>query len=262
MAASQLAITINLKSIRIVKFLRSIIKRSLPPKFFELRSRFSEIVKHKKYSQLSVDRVFAQIYRNKEWGNDGEFYSGTGSHDLNIITPYIREIGEFLRSFEKKPTIVDLGAGDFNVGKHFVDFAGHYYACDIVPELQQHNKRRFSFPNVDFLCLNAVEDELPDGEVVFIRQVLQHLSNMNIKKIIDKCSKYRWWVITEHLPMDPNFSPNKDITNGCGIRMLLNSGVILTEKPFNVSGYSSRTICEADEYGGVIRTTLFERQLI
>ena len=44
-----------------------------------------------------------------------------------------------------------------------------------------------------------------------------------------------------------------------GIRILFDSGVDLLAPPFNAKGYSHRILCESSEYGGVIRTTLFER---
>ena len=130
--------------------------------------------------------------------------------------------------------------------------------CVWKPELQAHNRGHFKFSNVDFLCLNIVEDDLPDGDVIFLRQVLQHLSNQHIQKVLDKCRKYSFWVVTEHLPADKNFKPNADINAGCGIRLLFNSGVDLMKPPFNVDAPIVRVLCEVPADNGVIRTTLFE----
>ena len=112
-----------------------------------------------------------------------------------------------------------------------------------------------------FHCLNAIEDVLPEGDIIVIRQVLQHLSNDQILKVVDKCYKFDKWVVTDHLPSNSDFMPNLDISAGSGIRVLFNSGVVLSEPPFSISGYSSRILCEVPEYGGVIRTTLYERIL-
>ena len=244
--------------------LHSVARRLLPKRFSDARSRAAEARQHRRYSNLPVDRVFSEIYQNKEWGSDeGRYYSGTGSHDPVIVAPYVQVVKAFLASFPDKPVLVDLGSGDFNVGRQFVDFAQHYYACDIVAELQEHNRNCFDFPNVEFLSLNAVEDSLPDGDIIFIRQVFQHLSNTHIQQVLEKCRKYPYWVITEHLPDTPGFQPNADITAGCGIRVLFNSGVVLTAPPFNVTGFTVRLLCEVpEEYGGVIRTLLFERDAL
>jgi hypothetical protein len=244
----------------IVALLRAFVRRLLPQRFLKARGRAAEKRLHRKYENLPVDRVFAEIYGNKDWGaGEGAYYSGSGSHDVAIVAPYVDAVRILLSRLPEKPVVVDLGSGDFNVGGKFVDLARHYFACDIVAELQEHNRRHFPFPNVEFLRLNAIDDNLPDGDVIFIRQVLQHLPNKDIRKILDKCCKYDRWVVTEHLPSGADFVPNVDIAAGCGFRPLFNSGVVLTAPPFSVAGYSSRVLCEVSEYGGVIRTILFER---
>ena len=246
--------------IRVMALLRSIARAVLPKSILDMRARAAEARQHRKYSSMPVAQVFSEIYSNKEWGGEkGSFYSGTGSHDPSIVTPYVQVVRDILSSFTDKPVLIDLGSGDFNVGRQFADLAGHYYACDIVPELQVYNRTIFDFPNVEFLVVNAVEDSLPDGDIIFVRQVFQHLSNADVQQVLAKMMKYPRWVITEHLPGTSGFQPNADITAGCGIRVLFNSGLVLTEPPFSVSGYSTRVLCEVPEQGGVIRTILFER---
>lgn len=240
--------------------IRFFIRNLFPKRLLNARARAVEMQRHLQYRGLEVEHVFSKIYRQNEWGEkEGEFYSGSGSHNPNIVIPYVREVRAVLSSFPSKPVVVDLGSGDFNVGRHFVGYADRYYACDIVPELQEQNRKRFGLPHVEFLCLDIIEHDLPDGDVVFIRQVLQHLSNEHIRKVVAKCYKYHRWIITEHLPAERNFEPNVDIITGSGIRVLFDSGVVLTEPPFNVNGYATRVLCEVPEHDSVIRTTLFER---
>ena len=174
----------------------------------------------------------------------------------------MQAVTEYLKSWSSPPIIVDLGCGDFNVGKHFVDFAREYHACDIVPELQEYNRRRYQRQNLYFPCVNLIEDALPDGDIVFIRQVFQHLGNAQIEKALAKCKKYGTWIVTEHLPAGDDFTPNIDISAGCGIRGLVNSGVVITAPPFSLQNFQSRSICEIPYNGDVIRTMLFERQNI
>ncbi|MDP5081903.1 MAG: SAM-dependent methyltransferase, partial [Winogradskyella sp.] len=61
--------------------------------------------------------VMDQIYQKHLWGGkDYDFYSGDGSHDLDIIKPYLEAVISFLRSHNNELTVCDLGCGDFNIG--------------------------------------------------------------------------------------------------------------------------------------------------
>jgi hypothetical protein len=253
-------VPVLLKQSVALAWLRSLVRKCLPRRLQEARAHAAEVRQHLKYKGLPVEKVFSDIYQNKEWGgSDGGYYSGTGSHDPAVVLPYVHAVRELLLCLPAKPVVVDMGSGDFNVGSQFVDLASRYYACDIVSDLQEYNRQHYQFENVEFLCLNGVEHELPDGDIIFIRQVLQHLSNGHIQKVLEKCRKYQRWVITEHLPSGDEFVPNIDISVGCGVRSLFDSGVVLTAPPFSLTGYSSRVLCEVPEYGCMIRTTLFER---
>ena len=57
-----------------------------------------------------------------------------------------------------------------------------YNGVDIVDELIEHNRKTFRHPNIRFHCMDAAKDnvDLPFGELLIIRQVLQHLSNADI----------------------------------------------------------------------------------
>ena len=241
--------------------MRKTIKKMIPAWALSAGANAMEKLRHRSYSKLPVDQVFAKIYADREWGRGGDakFYSGAGSHAPEIVAPYVRAVTEYLQGLQSKPVIVDLGCGDFNVGKIFVDYASEYHACDIVPELQEHNRVNYGRAGLHFPCINIIDDALPDGDIVFIRQVLQHLGNDQIGKVIGKCEKYATWIVTEHLPAGEAFQANIDISAGCGIRRLIDSGVVLTAPPFSVSGYQTRILCDVPYHGDVIRTLLFER---
>ena len=174
-----------------------------------------------------------QIYAKKLWGdNNSPFYSGEGSYDPNIVNPYITSVSSFLKSFKNPITVCDLGCGDFNIGKQLVQYTKKYIAIDIVPELIAHNKENFNARNLEFQCLDIAKDELPKTDCVLLRQVLQHLSNTEIKNIVLKLASFKYVILTEHLP-EGYFKPNKDIISGQGIRLKKHSGIDLLMHPFN-----------------------------
>lgn len=142
--------------------------------------------------------IFSAVYQHGMWGGGrGVFYSGHGSHDDAVVGPYVDVVSAFLTPLPAKPSVVDLGCGDFAVGSKLRDFCAGYIVCDVVPELVERNQAAFGG---DFRCLDIARDDLPAGDVVFLREVLQHLDNESIKIVVDRLASYRWAVITELVP--------------------------------------------------------------
>ena len=214
--------------------------------------------------------IYDSIYRKTPWGRDkeGNPTSGPGSHTDRIIQPYIAKVKEMLKTNEIK-RIVDLGCGDFNVGKNFVEDCEHYIACDISQFILDANRKKFNFSTVDFVNLDIVEDPLPRGDIAFVRQVLQHLSNEDILKFVEKIKAtmpYKFLLVTEHLPSTSGFVANLNKRTGADIRLHIDSGVELHKKPFNLPVQSTKVLVEVaeplDQFpSSVIRSTLYELTL-
>ena len=116
----------------------------------------------------------------------------------------------------------------------------------IVQELIERNKKKFKKFNVDFRVLDITKNELPEAEVCFLRQVLQHLSNTSILCFIRLLKKkYKYILITEHFPSTTKFIPNIDKSDGPDIRIFQNSAVVLTAPPFNLKVVKEKIICES-----------------
>ena len=201
-----------------------------------------------------------QIYEMNLWGgSEFDFYSGSGSHDIDIINPYLESIISFLEKHNKSLTVCDLGCGDFNIGKQLTQYAKKYIATDIVENLIERNKQIHIADNLEFHCLDIAKDELPVGDCIILRQVLQHLSNKEIKNVVEKLVNYKYIILTEHLPLG-DFTPNKDIISGQGIRLKQNSGVNLLENPFNMKIKNETILSEytLEPGKGRIVTILYE----
>lgn len=201
-----------------------------------------------------------QIYSQKLWGTDDSgFYSGEGSHRPEIVKPYVEFVTNFLTSFENSLVVCDLGCGDFNVGKELVKHTKKYLAVDIVSDLIERNKKNFTAENLEFQCLDIAVDDLPSGDCAILRQVLQHLSNAEIQKIIRKLTNFKFLILTEHLPFG-EFIPNKDIISGQGTRLKKQSGLNLLVAPFNFKVKVKRDVStvKLDHGKGIIVTTIYE----
>lgn len=169
-------------------------------------------------------------------------------------------------TFPVPPDAVDLGCGDFNVGRQLRNVTGRYVACDIVPDVVNYNRLVFAQDDTDFRVLDMVTEDLPAGDIVFIRQVLQHLNNDQISRILPKLNRYKWLVLTESLPYQETFEPNHDVETGEYIRIDSGSGVDLAQSPFWLSFHNSTVLTEVvgayhkDGEADRIRTTAYQLQ--
>jgi hypothetical protein len=210
----------------------------------------------------SNSEIFTSTYMNYRWGrNRGDFalYSGDGSHKAEIVDGYISKVSEFLRKFNGKIIIVDIGCGDFNIGSKICDLASKYIACDVVPAVINSNKQKYRYANVKFQVLDATNETLPGGDIIILRQVLQHLSNIDIEKVLRSIEhKFKYLIFTDHQPLNPNWKPNIDKQTGSNIRNEFNSGLDLTAEPFNLSVVESQIIDSVKIDDGYIRTFIYK----
>ncbi|SHJ76709.1 class I SAM-dependent methyltransferase [Pseudozobellia thermophila] len=193
--------------------------------------------------------AMAQVYEKNLWGGESTFYSGEGSHRPELVGPYIDVVRTFLRSFDPALSVCDLGCGDFNVGKELVALARSYVAVDIVPALIVRNQEKFKAENLEFRCMDIAVDDLPPADCALLRQVLQHLSNAEVQGVVEKLDRYRYVILTEHLPIE-DFIPNRDIISGQGIRLKKGSGVDLLAPPFNFRVKEEKQLLSLDAGGG------------
>ena len=240
--------------------LKQVLKPLVPKAVVELRRRHAAARIDAQFARMTPSEVFTHVYSKRLWGagrDERDYCSGEGSRNEAIVGPYVAAVRKFLSNFASKPDVVDLGCGDFHVGRQLRDVCGSYTACDVVADLIARNERTFVALGVDFRTVDLVSDELPGGEVAILRQVLQHLDNAQIALIVPKLYKYRWLVLTEHLPESLSFRPNRDKPMGPGVRVRYGSGVVLTAPPFSLQAHGRTTLCSVPGTPGVILTLAY-----
>ena len=125
-----------------------------------------------------------------------------------------------------------------------------------MPDLIVHNKKTFKADNLEFRALVIAKDGVPAGDCVILRQVLQHLSNAEIKSVLDKLYDFKAVILTEHLP-EEDFEPNKDIISGQGFRLKKQSGVKLSAASCKAREKKQLLSVSSPGWKGVLVTTLF-----
>ena len=251
-----------------MNFIKNILKKILPPVFRQSyhKIQYKIFGIEATFKGMNTSDIFDKIYHDGIWGKDelGRPTSGSGSHSKDVVEPYLKAAKTIIKSIDCT-TIVDLGCGDFNVGKNFIDDCDKYVACDISSVILEQNKQAHQYDNIEFKQINIAKDELPKGDLAFVRQVLQHLSNREIKKFaeyLNKVKPYKHLLITEGLPFEKGFNPNIDKPSGSDTRFLLNSGVELHKEPFLLEYKSKSIICQINKKmvgaDGIIRSTLYK----
>jgi hypothetical protein len=219
-----------------VKRVKAVVRQILPRIAVEAYYSYRASKLNDLNRSMNTEDVFTDIYSNNGWGGaSGSFFSGAGSHEATIVGPYLAVMKRDLeRIGAASMTVVDLGCGDFSVGRRIAPLCGRYIGVDIVKPLIDHNRKIFGNSSVSFVHANMVTDDLPDGDVCLVRQVFQHLSNDQILAVLPKLDRYRCSFVTEHHPSETRLRQrNVDKPHGGGIRTSERSGVFLDQPPFN-----------------------------
>ncbi len=253
--------------------MKSKIRQLLPASLVRIYRRLRLGIESLVNRHRSVEQVFTSIYLERKWGgdSDGGLCSGAGSLNEDAVGPYISAVRDFLeREKLSSCRLVDLGCGDFRVGARLAPLAVSYVGVDVVRPVIEQNQSCHGSDTVKFQHRDILKDDLPVGDVCFLRQVLQHLSNNQISNVLQKVGNlYPWILITEHYP-GPGvfFTPNLDKTHGCDVRVGRKSGVYLDMPPFSLPSEKLECLLEVPGAGmgdtedpGVIRTFVYRTEV-
>ena len=173
-----------------------------------------------------MKQAFENIYRSGEWINSyGGTESGPGS-SLNCSSEYLMFLSDFIIKNNIK-SILDIGCGDFNLMKHFKFEGLNYLGIDLVDFIVENNNIKYGTSNIKFKCLDILNDHLDTSEydLILIKDVLQHLNNDTIEKIINRLKFAKNILIT-------NDYTNKNIDCTIGGYRPVNISIL----PFNFNG--------------------------
>jgi len=182
-------------------------------KFFGVKKTVDKIIHQRKVDKAiknrNVEDRFSKIYENGVWYANKESASGSGS-TLEVT----KEVRTYLPQLVKKykaETLVDVGCGDYNWMKE-VKLGCKYIGTDIVKSVVEENISKYQNDKITFLHSNAIEEKIPEGQIVLCRDVLFHLSFEDGKKLIEniKQSNAKYLVTTSHKEM----TVNEDIYTG------------------------------------------------
>jgi hypothetical protein len=241
--------------------MKKTIKRLIPKGL--MRLYLDQKNKHK-----SPEEIFTEIYKKSLWGKspDGKQYcSGSGTTDPNV-RKYIDTLQVFIRDAGIK-SLFEIGCGDFTIMESVLDQSTvQYTGSDIVKDVINYLTATYGNKRRTFMHMDAIDSQnYPDADLCIIRQVLQHLSNAQIAEIIRKTKKYKYVIVTEHVPLNP-VRKNDDKSTSGYIRLQNHdtSGVYLDAPPFSLNCRTLLSYQQDDkDYHGnsipaIMLTTLIE----
>ena len=170
--------------------------------------------------RTNVAGVFETIYRKSVWASG----SGGGSNP-EFVKTYVSYVQTFLKQYSIR-SVVDLGCGDWRFSR-LIDWDGiKYVGIDVVNSVIEANKQKYQSSNVDFFKANILDqpESIPGADLLLIKDVLQHLSNTNVSRILSVANRYKYVLITNDFA-----SKNIDCNNGD------TRPIDISKAPFNCS---------------------------
>jgi len=211
-----------------------IIYNNLPILYFNKNYRKEQIKYQKHWTEFWNDRnfyikktdethseVFTKIYETKFWGNNNnDNYSGSSGSGSNVeeqINTYVPFLISFIKLYNIN-TIIDLGCGDFKVGKIiYNDSDIKYYGYDVYKKIIEfHNKEtvlneenKYTFTHLDFY---KDKSQIINADLCIIKDVLMHWSLDKIYCFLDyviENKKFKYiLIINDCLQIEDNTNIN------------------------------------------------------
>ena len=197
---------------------RNFLSKLLDPQFLlrlpsAIKFRLNRFLHEKLvFRSASKEYVFTSIWRNNYWGS-GESLSGPGS--TLEQTANLREKMPIMFDEIGIKSVFDAPCGDMHWMQHVLKDANFtYIGGDIVDELVDVNKNKFSNSKVDFIKFDMTADSFPMADVWLCRAIFYHLSNRDIYLALEQFSasdiKY---ILTTNCVTDQHHIKS-DITTG------------------------------------------------
>lgn len=167
--------------------------------------------------------IFTEIYKKNKW----RFGSGAGSLK-RVCTDYVKYLNKFIESHDIK-SVLDVGCGDWQFSEDINWKDAEYLGIDVVEYLMSDVAKKYGTDKIKFHFGDIHSIEFDHYDIILIKEVMIHLPNEEIVKMLQKVSgKCKYLIITNPVSNSPNC--NIDIRTGSF------RPVDVTEKPFNLVG--------------------------
>ena len=195
-----------------------------------------------------MEEIFTNIYEEKIWGdNNNNNYSGSsgGGSDIDYNkNTYIPFVKKFIANNNIK-NVVDLGCGDFRCGKLLYDELNIVYTgYDTYKKIIDYNTQTYLQPKYNFIHLDfcKYKDNIQNGELCILKDVIQHWSLEEIYKFLDylvEHKKFKYLLLCNCSNQTIN---NTDIINGGGRPLSCDFYPLKKYNPVKLYKYNSKEV--------------------
>jgi SAM-dependent methyltransferase len=202
-----------------------------------------------KKKSKKIARAFTNIYKTEYWKH-GKDVGGAGTGSTADVTKTYRVFLETFMREKKIASVVDFGCGDWEFSR-LIDWRDiRYTGIDVVKHVIEKNNEVYRSDRIQFMTVEGIHEDLPKGDLIVCKDVLQHLANEDILLFLKKVSKFKHCLITNDLYNPFTILPtNSDLQKRGGCRQ-----IDLTLPPFNCFGEKILTY-EAED--GLIKQVLY-----
>lgn len=157
-------------------------------------------------ARAAAEEVFTGVYLRGQW----HMGSGSGSMPWNTWE-YRRYVATLIRLTGAR-SVLDLGCGDFRVGRGVDLGAATYLGVDCVPSLAERNARFYGTDRIRFAHGDILTAPLPPADLVLVKDLLQHWPDEAIHELGARLAGYPRVLLTyDHRPAG---EPHRDTELG------------------------------------------------
>jgi hypothetical protein len=156
--------------------------------FSEFTSQKFDIFLEKNFQENpAVSTIPHPIFES--WYAPGGQGSGPGSSPAHTAL-WRMFLERFIQRSHVK-SVVDFGCGDWQFSRLVRWGSVPYHGVDVVPSLISSLREKYTRPGVSFSCVDSEDPAIPDGDLLVTKDVLQHLQNNVVSRLIEKFRKFR-----------------------------------------------------------------------
>ena len=180
----------------------------------------------RQYTNEHFNNVFDNIYKNNVWGKgkiEGGSSGSGSSPEVNKL--YLSFLSSFIKENNIK-SIVDIGCGDWQIMSLLNMDNIHYRGYDVSKKIIDYNNNIHKKTHIEFYLEELdKKSNYERADLLICKDVLQHLSYLNINNIVSQLNKYKYVIIINDIVKDTD---NVDINDG-RVRSL-----DIQKQPFNI----------------------------